>query len=158
METDLSERLAKMSSGEKDATIVRLIGERDEARAWVRRITAEERVLTCAFCEAARASLERQLGEVRAAGDALAARLEEGVAIVEGLVKSSRAGWESARLLAVAHGAHATERRAVEELAALPDAEGEVDEKNCPQCDTVTTEPVCPECGMPLVAGEPGDG
>jgi hypothetical protein len=60
--------------------------------------------------------------EARAAGDALAARLEEGVEIVEGLVESARAGWESARLLAVAYGAHATERRAIEELAALKDA------------------------------------
>src|SRR5689334_4296191 len=30
--------------------IERLTKERDEARAWVRRLTATERVLTCAFC------------------------------------------------------------------------------------------------------------
>lgn len=32
------------------AAIERLTNERDEARAWVRRITAAERVLTCVYC------------------------------------------------------------------------------------------------------------
>lgn len=32
------------------ADIIRLTRERDEAREWVRRLTAAERVLTCAFC------------------------------------------------------------------------------------------------------------
>lgn len=30
--------------------IATLIAERDEARAWVRRLTADARVLTCAYC------------------------------------------------------------------------------------------------------------
>lgn len=33
-----------------DAMVQQLITERDEARAWVERLTSEQRVLTCAFC------------------------------------------------------------------------------------------------------------
>lgn len=33
-----------------EAEVLRLTRERDEAREWVRRLTAQTRVLTCAFC------------------------------------------------------------------------------------------------------------
>lgn len=40
----------KVVSVTQDEEIQRLTAERDEARAWVRRLTAIERVLTCVYC------------------------------------------------------------------------------------------------------------
>jgi hypothetical protein len=134
----------RLSTGTDE--IAQLMAERDEARTWVRRLTAATRVLTCAFCgeayppgtpetndERLRAHVavcakhpmresEAERARLQAAGDALAARLEEGIELVGGLLCSARIGWESARALAVAFGARATEQHAIRELADLSDA------------------------------------